>query len=212
MLKAIIFDFDGVLVESVDIKTKAFARLFCEYDEYIIDKIIAYHIKNGGVSRYEKFKYIFKYILYKQLSDTKLQMLGKEFSDIIIYNIIHASFVKGAEDFLEKYHKELDIYVASGTPEEELHTIIKKREMSIYFKGIYGSPRTKSDIIKDILEKNKYLKKELVVIGDSIQDYYGAVDNDIKFIGRITRDMKSPFTNCKTINDLSELENALFRT
>ncbi len=28
MIKAIIFDFDGVIVESVDIKTKAFARLF----------------------------------------------------------------------------------------------------------------------------------------------------------------------------------------
>ena len=58
-LKAIFFDFDGVLVESVDIKTRAFSKLFEREGEDVVKKVIDYHIDNGGVSRYEKFRYIY---------------------------------------------------------------------------------------------------------------------------------------------------------
>jgi len=47
MIKAIIFDFDGVLVESVDIKTKAFAGLFEHEGDSIVRRVVAYHIKNA---------------------------------------------------------------------------------------------------------------------------------------------------------------------
>ena len=55
-IKAIIFDFDGVIVESMDIKTQAFAHLFRKCSEDIIKKVIQLHLDNGGMSRYEKFK------------------------------------------------------------------------------------------------------------------------------------------------------------
>ena len=41
--QAIIFDFDGVLVESVDIKTQAFAGLYQSYGETIVGKVVRYH-------------------------------------------------------------------------------------------------------------------------------------------------------------------------
>ena len=37
--KAIIFDFDGVILESMDVKARAFAFLFREYPEYT-EKIV----------------------------------------------------------------------------------------------------------------------------------------------------------------------------
>ena len=61
MLKAILFDFDGVLVESVDIKTKAFAKLFENEGPEIVNKVVEYHLANGGVSRFKKFDYIYIY-------------------------------------------------------------------------------------------------------------------------------------------------------
>src|SRR3989304_1573816 len=56
MIRAIIFDFDGVIVESVDIKTKAFARLFEHEGKVVVEKVVDYHLKNGGVSRFDKFR------------------------------------------------------------------------------------------------------------------------------------------------------------
>jgi len=35
MIKAIIFDFDGVIIESMDVKTKAFTFLFKDYLEHL---------------------------------------------------------------------------------------------------------------------------------------------------------------------------------
>ena len=52
MIKIIFFDFDGVIVESVDIKTKAFAMLFEHEGRDIANRVIDYHLKNSGVSRF----------------------------------------------------------------------------------------------------------------------------------------------------------------
>jgi beta-phosphoglucomutase-like phosphatase (HAD superfamily) len=50
MLRAIVFDFDGVILESADIKTNAFRALFASYPEHV-DQIVDFHLRNAGVSR-----------------------------------------------------------------------------------------------------------------------------------------------------------------
>ena len=56
MIKAIFFDFDGVILESVSIKGDVFQKLFADYPEHLAE-ILNYHLENGGVSRYDKFEY-----------------------------------------------------------------------------------------------------------------------------------------------------------
>jgi beta-phosphoglucomutase-like phosphatase (HAD superfamily) len=48
---AIVFDFDGVLVESVDVKTQAFGALYAEYGDRIVEQVKAYHLlKSFGIT------------------------------------------------------------------------------------------------------------------------------------------------------------------
>ena len=69
MIRAVVFDFDGVLVESIETKTNAYACLFeCEGEE-IVRRVVEYHLKHGGVSRFEKFKFIYREILCRPLSE-----------------------------------------------------------------------------------------------------------------------------------------------
>lgn len=70
MIKAIIFDFDGVIIESAEIKTDAFRTLFAGYPD-MLPEIIAHHQKNSGISRYKKFRYIYEKILGQELSAQK---------------------------------------------------------------------------------------------------------------------------------------------
>ena len=57
MIKNIIFDFDGVILDSVNIKTEAFYKLFEQYGSKIANQVVDYHIINGGMSRFKKFEY-----------------------------------------------------------------------------------------------------------------------------------------------------------
>jgi HAD superfamily hydrolase (TIGR01549 family) len=207
MLKAILFDFDGVLVESVDIKTKAFASLFEEEGTQIVEKVVEYHLANGGVSRFLKFDYIFKTFLNKEIDDEIRGKLGQQFSELVLQNVIDAPWVIGVTEFLEKFHQIIDIYLVSGTPEEELRYIIAEKNVSKYFKGVYGSPKTKGNIINYILSTAVYTKEQVIFVGDSITDLNGALEADIPFIGRVPYNMDNPFNkyDVDIITDLRDL-------
>ena len=66
--QAILLDFDGVLAESMNIKTEAFAQLFEPFGDEIVKKVVKHHIKHGGISRYKKIKYYYETYLNTSIS------------------------------------------------------------------------------------------------------------------------------------------------
>src|SRR5437867_7623801 len=179
MIKAIIFDFDGVILDSVSTKTEAFRKLFMEYPQHI-GRILEYHMTNGGLSRYEKFKVIYRDILKKELAPDEMRELGEKFTNFSYDAVIQAPFIKGAKEFLNEHHKDFLLFVASGTPHEEMVSIVKDRKLEKFFKGIYGSPLSKTEIIEKILRENFLKQGEVVFVGDSINDLAGARQSGIR--------------------------------
>lgn len=213
-IKAIIFDFDGVIAESMDIKTKAFAYLFRNYPEDIIEKVVKLHLNNGGMSRYEKFRIIYRDYLKKNLTKADEEQLGKEFSDFCYNAIIKCPYVRGAKEFLKRNYKKYLLFIVSGTPHDEINRIIDERGLQKYFKGVWGVPGSKSDLSKMVLEKYRLKNEEVVFIGDSPTDYKGAEDANIKFIARIQPRKYNPFEAGEyniqhTISDFLALDDLL---
>ena len=104
-IRAIAFDFDGVLAESVDIKTRAYALLFKGEGDQSIRQIVDFHLKNGGISRFEKIKKIYNDILNRPLSETHYHELCVQFSNLVVEEVVLAPWVNGAEEFLIKNEK-----------------------------------------------------------------------------------------------------------
>lgn len=184
MIKAIIFDFDGVIVESMDIKTRAFAFLFKDYPEHI-DEIIKFHTVHGGLSRFVKFEWIYKNILQKRLSQKQKIELGKSFANYVYEEVVKCPFVNGALEFLNNYYQKIRLFIVSGTPQEEIRSIVKARNLERYFIEVFGTPKKKSALNSGILKSHRLNPEEIIVIGDSVDDYEGAREAGIRFVGRI---------------------------
>lgn len=209
-IKAIIFDFDGVIAESVNVKTEAFAEIYRPYGENIVKKVVRHHLANGGVSRFDKFKIYHKEFLGKKITNKQIKVLSTQFSCLVVQKVINAPYVPGAIDFIKNNYKKYTLFISSGTPEYEMKKIAIQRKIVSYFKCIYGSPDTKNTHVRKIVKSNSYAKNEVVFIGDSTSDRDAALENKIHFIARVN-DKDSPLLNEKNIiEDLRNLKRYLF--
>ena len=207
-LKAIIFDFDGVIVESVEVKTWAFRKLFERYPRHV-DKIAAYHMDHGGISRFTKIRYIYKNILKKPLSEKFFDQLCRRYSRLVYNRVAAAPFVPGAQDFLKKYYKKFSLFVVSGTPREEMVDIAGAKNLARYFRGVFGSPETKEYWTREILDRFKLRPREVLFVGDAMSDYQTAKKMKIPFVARIPDGSPGVFGRRKiqhAIKDLYELD------
>lgn len=207
-LKAIIFDFDGVIAESVNIKTEAFAEMYKPFGKDVVCKVVEHHLVNGGMSRFEKFKYYHKEYLNQVIDEEKVQDLSNKFSKLVINKVVQAPFVKGACEFLKENFMKFDFFISSATPTNEIFEIIKRKKILPFFKDYYGSPTKKSEHVKNIMLKYKYNKNEVVFVGDALSDKEAAKINGIKFIGRFTTDKRMKKER-NLIKDFFQLEKLL---
>ncbi len=205
--QAIIFDFDGVVVESGDIKTQAFANLYRTYGETVMAEVARYHRLNGGMSRYQKFHYFQQHLLEKPpLTPDEEQQLDRRFSELVVEAVIASEAVPGAAELIRMESTRIPLFVASGTPEAELNTIVIRRGLASYFTGVHGSPTPKQTLIADILSAHALSPERVLMIGDALIDYQSAQLNKIAFLGRVRTGDENPFpTEVDTIPDLSPL-------
>jgi HAD superfamily hydrolase (TIGR01549 family) len=203
-LRAVFFDFDGVILESVTVKTNAFRALFSAYPEHLA-AIINYHLENGGVSRFEKFNVIYRDILRQPLTPEEFQSLGQRFNELVINEVLVCPFVPGAYELLERLVAELPLFVISATPPDELRQIIQRRGLEPFFEGIYGAPPGKAETIGTILDEQGWKPGEVVFIGDSLNDLAAAQTVGVPFIGRMPADNSIVFEIRPVVHDLVEL-------
>ncbi|MBX3036827.1 MAG: HAD family hydrolase [Anaerolineales bacterium] len=208
-IKAILFDFDGVIVDSVNVKTEAFRELFSNEKEHL-QTILNFHLANGGMSRFVKFEIIYREILKKPLTKEFSQELGERFSKLVMQKVIECEYMPGALEFLQKYSTQLPLFIASGTPQDELKTITAKRGLTNYFKEIHGTPRSKPKIIRDIVERHNIKTEEMPFIGDAINDYKAAIETNLPFYGYVLQGNGGFSKDVTIIRSFQELESALF--
>jgi phosphoglycolate phosphatase-like HAD superfamily hydrolase len=211
MPEIIFFDFDGVIVESVDIKTRAFYQLFEIEGEDVARRVVDYHLKNAGVSRYDKFRYIYREILSRPLKEEEFYMLCDRFAGIVMENVVRAPYVKGAEEFLENYAADYKCFIVSATPQEEIEEIIYRRRIGHFFKAVYGAPAKKNDVVRDSIVRENTDSCNAVYVGDAMSDYLAAKENKVAFIARLTNDNSRIFKDldCLKLNDLMNLKESI---
>lgn len=207
--EVIVLDFDGVIVESDNIKHKAFAEIFKDYPEYY-EVMMKYHFSHNHLSRQDKFNYFFKNILKQPYSTQDIKEMVLRFSELTIDRIIHCPYVNGAVEFLDCFCKRIPLFIASATPLDELNFIIKARGLASYFKGIYGAPMKKIEMFKDIVKNEKLSPEKLLFVGDSREDSDVAQEAKVSFIARINQN-KLERKDILKFRNLGEIKDYLLK-
>ena len=192
--EAVFWDFDGVILDSVNVKTKAFAQMFRKYGPEAEKAVIAYHLAHGGISRYKKFRYYYEEILEIPITENELTKLGKEFSKLVLKKVIDSPYIQGALECLKSLKAEkVPSYIVSGTPEIEINHIVDVKSLRFFFEEVHGAPRTKITMLKDILSRKRYHPQSCLYLGDAMTDYEAAISARVFFHGIVSDNENSPF-------------------
>lgn len=180
--RLIVFDYDGVILDSNKIKTDSFQESLFDEDPVLVKQFLDYHKINGGVSRYNKIKYFYHELKNDKNADDIINAKIELFGSIVEKKLLSAKFIPGIKQFLVTCHeRQISCVVCSGGKEEEVRYVSSSLSIDKYFKNIYGSPKTKTDIL-GVINDEYLLDESVVYFGDARSDYLAAKEYNIKFI------------------------------
>ena len=187
--KTIVFDCDGVVLDSNIVKTKAYFRTAKTLGatDAEAQALVDYHVRLGGISRYHKFDYYLKEILKKPATERAIQDLLDEFGRELEVGLMECEIAKGLQE-LRDITPDCNWLILSGGDQQELRTLFDKRtlengqKLSELFKGgIFGSPDNKDEVLKREIG-NGNIQLPALYLGDSKYDYEAANHAGLDFI------------------------------
>ena len=182
--KTLVFDCDGVILNSNKVKTEAFYQSALAYGEQAAQALVEYHIANGGISRYKKFAYFLDEIvptLASKVSEPRLEALLERYAEIVLQGLLTCEVAEGLEELRSKT-SDAKWLIVSGGDQDELRYIFNERGLAKYFDGgIFGSPDTKDQILEREIS-NGNIQQPALFLGDSKYDYLASAGAGIDFI------------------------------
>lgn len=182
--KVAIFDFDGVIVDSVALKAESFVELFPNASEQEKIKIIDYHLANGGLPRENKIKYFCNTIPNQHSSPGQIKKLCDDFARSIAKKLLVAPALPGVESILEKYQSlNIKCFINSAAPKTEIDRFIKVKGWKKHFSLVLGASESKIENMKSILALSNVTPSDAIFFGDSQSDLIAAKRTGVNFVG-----------------------------
>ena len=167
--KALVFDFDGTLVDSNAIKWEAFEACFSRFPEHR-EEIQAYCRGNNHTTRYEKFRWVYEKILKLPYTPQIEEELSRLFEEHSTRQIIEAPEIPGAEAFLKQRKGKQTLALLSSTPHPILLKILAGRGWGSFFDPIQGAPVDKAAFLGEFLAGRSLGRDEVLFFGDTLED------------------------------------------
>lgn len=179
--RTLVFDCDGVILDSNPVKTKAFHYAAQPYGEGPAQELVAYHTQNGGISRFAKFEKFLREMVHLPVTDEAMQTLLDRFTQESRQGLLECAIAPGLEE-LRVMTTDTRWMVVSGASQAELHEVFAQRGIDRCFDaGIYGSPDSKDHILARELASGN-LALPALFFGDSRYDHIASTHVGLDFV------------------------------
>ncbi len=171
MIRVVVFDFDGTLVDSNAIKHRCF-------DEVVADlpggsDALAMARKVGG-DRYRVFQHVASRLDPDKGPTEALalgQRLAADYTRRCLQAIAAAPERHGAYTALRQLLRGgMKVWVNSSTPQRDMPALLRARGIGPFIHGALGAPRSKLHNLRTILAAERTSPRQAVVVGDGPDD------------------------------------------
>ena len=188
MVKSIVFDLNGVLIDTTELNASIFEMLFEAFGEGIGAKAAEHYRYNGGIPRRKRMKMYIEMFTEADADDETVDMLTEMFSGFFRMNIDSIELLPGVEEFFEQNKGKYTFFISSGATTGDTKAILEKKGLLQYFREIFGSPDSKTEHLKTIMHKYSLSGDEIVFVGDAPADAQAATEAGVKFVARRTKE------------------------
>ena len=117
--KTIFWDFDGVIKESVEVKSDVYESLFLPFGDNIANKVRKHHEEYGGMSRYDKLPIYLKWS-NQNASQQIIAKYSQQFSDLAVQRVIDSKWVPGVLSYMQNNYERQNYFLITSTPQDEI--------------------------------------------------------------------------------------------
>jgi len=218
MIKCVVFDFDGTLVDSNEIKRETFFKIARPWDP-TGEVVAAVFERWPAADRYAKTRRIAEALIDRKLlpADASLEDWASRLADDYTARceaaIAQCAEMPGATAALEELsEKGLYLFVNSATPAIPLRRLTELRNWDHFFQAVYGAESTKTENLQSIATQSGADRTEIIHVGDQLDDQGGAEEFGCRFIAMTAGIARSPVRNSPLlVEDLRDLPALLDR-
>lgn len=179
--RALVFDFDGTLVDSNEIKFRAFEQCFERFPQHA-EAIRVYCRNHHHTPRREKFRHITERILGRAYTPEADADYHTQFDAATTRQIIAAPEIPGASRFIAEAARHRVTALLSSTPHAVLLDILERRGWQGLFQEVRGAPVEKAVWLRAFRERLGLDKPSVVYFGDTEEDARAAAEASCSFI------------------------------
>lgn len=178
---SLVFDCDGVVLDSNRVKTEAFRQAALPYGEAAAEALVAHHVARGGVSRYKKFAHFLDAIVPAGADGPGLEDLLDRYAAFVRDGLRSCAVTPDLERLRDATPKAR-WFIVSGGDQSELREVFAARGLDTLFDGgVFGSPDSKDEILAREIGAGRMPEPGLF-LGDSVYDHTAASHAGLDFV------------------------------
>lgn len=196
--RALVFDFDGTLVDSNRLKRDAYLHVFPDHPGLLSDLDAVLEAQKTA-SRFEIIRLLAGRIpgIDSARMETEARERTTAYTDWVEQQILVKAAESPAAPLLPVWQKDAPLYICSLTPAEPLRRIVERAGWQGYFQGIEGYPIRKEAMLRQTTARHQCQPDQVLMVGDG--------DNDEE----AARDAGTAFFRITQLSDLHELDRHL---